>query len=158
MHCAKQNSAKVLKSRLIKYMALIIALCYIINPLHQQIQTVLHEVSHILTIPDNLISHASVTEKHHRAHQHSGQETLHQHEFIDVFSALFDASDEEGHHDEELHADFKFDKHLVKDSDDYDSIVFTEPRTTYFCFDNFLESSYYNAIEEPPKPIWPYFF
>ncbi|MDO6518256.1 hypothetical protein [Zobellia uliginosa] len=153
MHCAKQNSAKVLKSELVKYAALIIALCYIINPLHQQIQTVLHEVSHILTIPDNVISHASVTEKHHRAHQHSGQGTPHQHELIDVFSALFHASHEEGHPDEELHTDFKFDKHLGTDSDDYDIIVFTAPRIACFYFDSFLESSYYNAIEEPPRPI-----
>lgn len=48
---------KGLKPFFIKYMALLMGICYLATPFHKQIASVFHEISHLIEAPENIPGH-----------------------------------------------------------------------------------------------------
>ncbi|MEP3209522.1 MAG: hypothetical protein ABJN95_10055 [Maribacter sp.] len=106
---------KGLKPLIVQRLALLIGICYLMNPLHQQINSVFHEVSHALETPDYIMSHKSATLAH-ESHSHNDYQidTLqHEHLLIDFIDSLFAASDENDGSDDSVLTQIKIDKHIT---------------------------------------------
>ena len=89
-------------------------ICYLVNPLHQQINSVFHNVSHALEIPDYIMSHDSNYE--HESYGHTDYQIgnlNHDHEIVDFIDSVFDASDEDGGSEDSMLTEIKIDKHIT---------------------------------------------
>ena len=109
-------------------MALLIGICYLAHPLHRQIRTVFHEVSHFLEAPGTVLSHPPHEHSHnhehsqdhghsqdhvvHKVHQHGVPEADHDHRLLDLVASLFDTENEQYPDDDTLLVLTKWDKHI----------------------------------------------
>ncbi len=138
-------------------MAAFIGLCYLANPLHQQISTVFHEVSHIMEVPDYLISHTVVSdqekEAHHYHYEHAHSDNNHEHELINLLDDIFDTSNDDSSSEESFLTYVKYDKHITADE------YFQKnryPEKKYFGFGSIQNNSiggYPKVLDEPPQSI-----
>lgn len=106
---------KGLKPLIVQRLALLIGICYLMNPLHQQIKSVFHEVSHALETPDYIMSHnASTLDYESHSHNDYQIDTLrHEHQLIDFIDALFAASEENDGSEDSVLTQIKIDKHIA---------------------------------------------
>ncbi|MBU2945679.1 hypothetical protein [Zobellia uliginosa] len=153
MQQKKQHNRNSIKPGLIKYLALIIAVCYIFNPLHQQLNTLFHEVSHVLEMPDTVVGHSSIFEKNkvHTAHEHLSLNTAHEHKFIKIIDAIFNNSDTDNSSQDKVLTDFKFDKHLTTTYANVSFVVYDVLSQNFKSVKNSLILGYISILEEPPR-------
>ena len=151
----RKYSIEGLKPFLIKYLATFIGLCYLANPLHHQISTVFHEVSHIMEVPDNLISHTTVSdhekEAHHYHYEHTHSDDKHEHELINLLDDIFDNSNDDSSSGESFLTYVKYDKHIT--ADEY-LLKNGYPEEKYFEFGSIQNNSikgYPKVLDEPPQ-------
>lgn len=108
---------KGLKPIIVKQLALLIGICYLVNPLHQQINKAFHELSHILETPDYIMSHGSITiedESYGHNDDHFHIDALeHQHLIIDFIESLIAAADENDGSENSIVKQTKLDKHIT---------------------------------------------
>ena len=104
-----------LKPIFIQRLALLIGICYLLNPLQQQMNTLLHAVSHGLTSPNYVMAHDldSETNKSHGHYDHPADVVQHSHSLIDVIDAIFTASNESGKSEDSALIEIKIDKHIT---------------------------------------------
>ncbi|MUH36576.1 hypothetical protein D9O36_12050 [Zobellia amurskyensis] len=152
MQSKKENFSRSTKPTLIKYVALIIALCYVINPLHQKISTVFHEVSHVLEMPDSVIGHDySIHENNtHYTHHHTDVDR-HEHNFINIIDAIFDASGTNKSQEGSRLADFKFDKHITTTCPEFHLIPAVRSLENFKSIESNLKLGHFTILEEPPQ-------
>lgn len=101
-------------------MALFMGICYLANPLHQQIGNVFHEISHVLESPEALASHPNSGHHDLEVHDHANYKagahrlasTDHRHDLLDLIDAIFDASDAQNSDEQTVLILIKWDKHI----------------------------------------------
>lgn len=97
-------------------MAMFMGICYLANPMHQQINSVFHEISHLLEAPNTLVSHQSDQMDNHHEYHEGGEHTLatadHRHTLLDLIDSIFDASDTQHPEDDTALILIKYDKHI----------------------------------------------
>ncbi len=102
---------------LIKGVAVLMGICYLLAPMHRQMGIVLHSVSHFLEMPGHVMSHAAVSNHDSfTKHQHEAHEKLvnvHKHQVIDFLDSIFKASNHEGESQDALTTQIKIDKHFI---------------------------------------------
>lgn len=106
---------KGLKPYIIKYLAILMGIFYLLNPLHQQINTVFHKISHGLDMPNFVVQHQTASANHqmHVNHQHITEKSLHEHVFLDFMNSFFYTSNEENRSRDLFLPTIKVDKHLA---------------------------------------------
>ncbi len=110
-----EGFTKGLKPKLIKHMALLVSICYLVNPLQQQISMVLHEISHDLEFPHYVMSHETnlnTNSEIHLKHSHHVVTSDHEHNLIDFIDTLFQGLDESNPSNDSLFTEIKWDKHI----------------------------------------------
>lgn len=102
-----------IKTFLISNIALLISLCYVIHPLHQQLSNVWHAVSHSVEMPTYVLGHGNAGQSYanqnvHETRDHNAQSD-HDHGILNFINAAFDSSESP----ETPISETKIDKHLV---------------------------------------------
>ncbi len=145
---------KGFKPNLIKQIVLLVGICYLINPLQNQITSVLHSISHGIEMPQTLLSHDENNDQLnnlHKHHNHDNSKSEHDHQFIDLVDSVFEASNEEGNSEEIPVNKVKVKKHITSVSINlplkYDFKVSKE----YFTFVSRLKEGYPKKLEFPPN-------
>lgn len=150
----QQGITKGLKTLSLKWVALLIGVCYLTNPLHQQINTVLHTLSHSLEIPDYIISHDSVVGLEYTNHGHNEHvidKTQHDHAVLDFINIVFKTSKEKDGSDETLLSETKLDKHICTYQFQLMNCVEIKIPQSFFSTKNKSLKGYFKNPEEPPK-------
>lgn len=148
----KNGLAKGLKPLLIKRLALLMGICYLVNPLHQQINSVFHNVSHALEIPDYIMSHDSNYE--HESYGHTDYQIgnlNHDHEIVDFIDSVFDASDEDGGSEDSMLTEIKIDKHITTYQFQFQNNFNIAIFQNFWLSQEKLESGYLKRLKEPPQ-------
>ncbi|WP_339704492.1 hypothetical protein [uncultured Kriegella sp.] len=100
-----------------KWIAVLMGICYLTTPLHQQIGTVLHSVSHFFEMPGHVMSHDSFVDhdsfKEHLHIEHEIGVNDHEHGILDFFDSIFKASNDEDDSKDAFITKIKIDKHFV---------------------------------------------
>lgn len=107
---------KGLKPYLIKYLALLIGFCYLAHPFHYEIGAIFHEISHLISPPNNILSNLHFFDQDnnkHYYHEHNLSFEEHDHKVIDLFEFMFNASDSDKQGNDSLHYYDEIDKHLT---------------------------------------------
>lgn len=107
------NYRNGLKTWVMKYMALLIGLCYLANPCHQVIYTVFHEVSHIISPPDAKVSATKINQKgkQNLNHEHDYLRA-HKHNTLNLMAALINPSEALDLENKKLLNTHLIDKHI----------------------------------------------
>lgn len=94
---------------------MLIGICYLMNPLQNEINFALHTLSHALEAPNSLLSHDISNEKgkEHQIHQHNQSVILHNHYIIDFIYNALQANENNEHSNDNQSIVVKVDKHLV---------------------------------------------
>jgi len=155
MQRKKEHSGAFTRPELIKYIALVIALCYVLNPLHQQIGTAFHVVSHALEMPDTVLGHDSFSdnENTHYDHEHVTEASNHEHKLIKIIDSIFEASNTNESSKDTLLADFKFDKHITTDYWGQSVILPVRHSQNFKSIENSLKLGHSTILEEPPRQV-----
>lgn len=119
-----------LKPKLVKQMAMLLSMCYLLGPLQPQLTLLLHELSHGLEMPAYVLSHETTTYDYievHEEHQHDNRKADHDHELIDLVNTIFEASNDRDEPDKVPTTETKVKKHT--------------PSKVLVVFSNFLEKT-----------------
>lgn len=94
---------------------MLIGICYLMNPLQNEINYALHTLSHTFEAPNSLLSHDFSNEKskEHQIHQHNRSVILHNHEIIDFINNALQSDENHEHSNDNQSIVVKIDKHLV---------------------------------------------
>jgi len=105
-----------IKSYIVTIVAVSISMLYVMNPIHEQISDVWHNILHAMEAPTYLLSHEenNANEVHH-FHEHNLSINNHKHEVIDFISSIFEASDNNDSSDDSFTLEIKIDKHLISE-------------------------------------------
>ncbi len=128
------NTSGETRQLLIKWVAVLMSLCYVLSPLNDQIGNIMHSLSHELQAPNFLISHASPHNDHslkvHQDHTNATNETDHEHALIEFVQNLLESTNQHEQFPEERGLSVtKIDKHLNNTS--YFLISFTKNDLEY---------------------------
>lgn len=110
-----RNIKKGLEPLVVKVVAIIMCVCYILSPLHKEIGVFLHEVTHLIDVPKRVLSHSRTLDSGHLEthHQHALEtsENSHDHHILDLLDKIFEATDTENKSEDSNVSVIKIDKH-----------------------------------------------
>ncbi|NNE76209.1 MAG: hypothetical protein HKN31_03965 [Pricia sp.] len=135
-------------------MALFISICYLANPLHNEITTIFHEVAHIFELPESTLSHSDITNQSitdHHYHEHTYKVENHEHQLIALLNSIFDASDKDNPSDDSLLVDISYDKHVSYPSYFSKKIISIKSKSNYFQTEQTIIAGHLEVLKEPPK-------
>lgn len=142
-------------------MALLMGICYLANPLHQQIRTVFHEISHLVESPETLPTHHSHTNDHNQgAHEHSEHHMVasdHRHTLLDLMDSLFDVSDEQNTEDDTVLTHIQWDKHISSPKYMLPQIIPIITSQDNLAVEQKVRIGYLALPDEPPRNFFPAF-
>lgn len=148
----KRLALKGFKPQITKPLAMLMAICYLLHPLHQQVKTVFHEITHALEAPANILKH-SVDDKRnsmHVPHDHELVQKDHQHQLLEIWDTLFEKSSSKT--PSETYVDkFRIDKHLTNDSYELGTLVGATVKHKFWTDHEKLRNGYSKKQPDPPK-------
>lgn len=102
---------------LIKRLALFMGLCYLIGPLHQPLNAVLHEIVSSFESPNQVIGHHADIDDNEIAlrtgHDHDMMEIQPGHSLVDFINMIFENSEKDKNSDQSKPDKLEIDKHLT---------------------------------------------
>lgn len=132
------------------------SICYLMNPLQQQINLVLHELSHGLELPDYVLAHKTDPNaiiETHIDHSHYDDTFTHKHNLIDFINTIFQASNENNNSDDSQLTKTKWDKHIST----YGLKllpIFERPMAKNFCTPKpLLQQGHFERLGRPPQNL-----
>lgn len=142
-----------MKKVLIQRLALIIAVVYLLSPFQQQISSVLHSLSHDLSLPDYVMTHSRENPQSHQYGDHRTNKINHEHQFIDfVQSLLEDSGDNEQQPDPYTPAK-SVDKHLVQYTYTLVDEIYFEQKNIAMPAEQNIRNGHSHLWQEPPIDI-----
>lgn len=112
----ERKHKKGLKPLIIKQVAMLMGVCYLLNPLHQQCSDLLHALTHGLEIPSVILTHDSVSKTHKNVHvyqEHRIAKEEHLHSFITFFNTIFKKANTDSDQNDSSITHYKIDKHFL---------------------------------------------
>ena len=107
-----------------RFFVLILAVCYLLTPLHQTLKNSIHDISHAITkveAQQHQHQHIANSKMGRRVMAHNHSHNTHQHKVLSFFNALFDSDTSP---DQNLKdSDVKVDKRVV----DIETPIFLKP-------------------------------
>jgi len=107
---------KGLKLILIQRLALLIGICYLLNPLNHEIKVLIHGVSHALKAPSYIISHDLNSAHEHGSYSYADyhiDDLNHNHVLVDLIDSVLKAFDENNQSEDSFLMKIKIDKHIT---------------------------------------------
>jgi hypothetical protein len=98
-------------------MAVFMGVCYLINPLNQQLYRLLHSVSHSLSAPSFVMEHSATSLAHsdhvHYSSEHIDIQNSHEHALLDLVGAILHTSQTQDQPFDAAVPEIFMDKHLT---------------------------------------------
>lgn len=135
---------------------MLMGICYLINPLQQQVYDVIHAISHTVASPNHILSHNvghAGNLNVHKSPDHLYGELDHEHKLIDIVQTIFEASGEDDNPQDDNFIKVKCDKHLVSNR------IILSNRTIVLFVNHFphlieeLKKGHLIKWQEPPQKI-----
>lgn len=129
-------------------------ICYLLNPLHEEINILIHAVSHTLAAPAYVMTH-DLDKTHENAsygHKDYPIDYVKQNNLlVDFIDSIFEVLDESNDTDESLITKTKIDKHISTYA--FQSQKSFEPDVEEKCWvsEEKLESGYLRFLKKPPQ-------
>jgi len=143
---------KRLKIHIVKFLAIVISIVYLLMPIHKEVKSALHSMSHYVQMPDVIMSH-----NHNENQNYKFKESTlahHEHQIIDLLDGIFD-SDSNGSEDNQRESttiEFKINKHITSNKYAFVFQNTDQIDTPVFWITNvFSQKGYLDQLYRPPK-------
>ena len=147
---------KASKKSLIQCVAVFMAVCYTLSPLHNQIGEFLHHITHELEAPDYVLGHEKGKEEERSFHTHKDMGAIsvasdHDHAIIDFVETLLEGSNQQDQFpDEKVPSSLKIDKHFCKEGFDFASNSLVKANSNTFYLSEKLHNGFSRIFCPPP--------
>lgn len=150
---------KELKAHIVKSLAILICIIYIVMPINMEIRSVLHTISHSLKGPSYVFQHNEI-DNHKFVNQakfdikSGSHEHNHEHKILDFLNSVFESASDKGDSQkgESTNLDFKINKHIK--SKKY-TLIFAKinyvETPSYWMQNQFEMKGYFNKLYRPPQ-------
>lgn len=148
------TTVKGLKPFLIKYLAMLMGVCYLMNPLQKPISSLVHEISHALESPSQIISHRSISNYEHSSYKHydaAYSEMRHEHGMVDLIDTIFETSSEKNNREKPFLKDFKIDKHITTNQFQLQEPFEKPIISTFRMLQEKSKCGYFEKLKKPPQ-------
>ncbi len=128
-------------------------MCYILGPFHNQINEMLHFLSHELEMPDTIISHSdNSVDSHNEGGHYALTQTKHDHGFLEFLNKFLEVSDTESDNENPNTIKQKIDKHIriKKKMSRFYSLTF-ESKSVWFFIQECMLEGYIFKVFQPPQ-------
>lgn len=144
---------KGFKPLFIQRLALLIGICYLMNPLQQQIKTIFHTISHAIEVPNSVMGHNSnsVNDQLHGHYDHQIDEKQHDHSLIDIIDSVLTASNESNDSEESILIESKIDKHITTYQFELFESLTLNQLHNFWALKEKQKSGYFEHLKEPPQ-------
>ena len=150
----KHKSIIMPRGSVSRTLAVLIAICYLLQPMHAPIKLAMHTFSHLVEKPAQLITHNEVSSadasSFHYNHQHQYHQADHQHGLIDFLDALLSGEKKDQKGDQSLAEIVKIDKHTVVPRFIWENFDTVSERSIYKAFSKETRSGYLKDLFKPP--------
>ena len=145
--------AKGIKPLFLQRLALLIGICYLMNPLQPQIKSIFHTISHAIEVPNSVIGHDSNSENEevHGHFEHEIADLQHDHTLIDLLDTVLTASNETKDADDSLIIEIKIDKHITTCKYQLFANPTVVESNKFWLPKEKLKSGYLQNQKEPPR-------
>ncbi|WP_203257037.1 hypothetical protein [Hyunsoonleella ulvae] len=111
----KIKKSKGFKPFILRVLVVLLSASYLLGPLHKEVGVFLHEVTHLLEIPDYIVSHSDIdrkrSEKIHSDHEVLTSKDIHSHQLLNLLNDLLEDIDTEKNSEDSIVLALKIDKH-----------------------------------------------
>lgn len=143
-----------LKPLFIRICAILIGVCYLLNPLHDQLNEFLHTVSHAFELEHVSIDSSSIVKSDHHDydyHEHASQTEHHDHFVIDLLDLVFSGTEDHNGSHESLITQLKIDKHIILSSYEHMNQLSYRVEHLFLNPSQKTEKGILRTQEKPPK-------
>lgn len=148
------NQQQGFKPLIIKYIAVIVSVLYVLSPLNKELSGVMYQLVHIFEAPQIIIfHHKELNNKNGVDLSNVEFDDIHSHQLVDFVSSLFENSDESDK--SPIVKTLKIDKHLTYVSYELINFNFKETKKNVFFFKGSrLLKGFQKKIKAPPQIIF----
>lgn len=144
---------KGLKPLFIKRLALLMSICYLVNPLQPQIKTIFHTVSHAIEVPNFVMSHNSnsLNNEFHGHQEHRTHTMQHDHSIMDLIDSVFTAFNENNDSEDSILFKIKMDKHITTYEFELIEGLKIKVLPNFWALEKKQKSGFFQNIKKPPQ-------
>ena len=137
------------KIHIVKFIAIVISIIYVLMPIHKELKSALHSISHFLQMPDHLISH----NQNENLNYEVKVPTIlyHEHKILNLLDAFTDANTSANESNKPNLVDSIIDKHFYSSKYSLPKLIETERLSVIDSYKENLNYLFYIKIKEPPK-------
>ena len=148
----RKRFTKGLRPIFAKRLALLMGICYMMNPLYEPINFALHEISHLI---DSLNHHESLnSQSHYKSHNHKDHQldTLqHEHTLVDIIYSIFETSNENNSNKDSILTEIKIDKHITTYRYQFEKGVAIGITQKFWAPEEKSKAGYFKRLKRPPQ-------
>lgn len=139
-----------------KIIIILMCILYVLGPLHLEVNSVLHTITHALEKPNVVLVHEKTTEnkKIHRSTKHEDESLKHEHEIIDLVQRILKGSDPAKQSRKRSKTAVKIDKHITLQTSilkDKNIIEDSSRKVFWKKLKIKLQNGYKSGFKEPPR-------
>ncbi|GAA4882256.1 hypothetical protein GCM10023311_00410 [Flaviramulus aquimarinus] len=140
---------KRIKIHIVKFVAIVISVIYMLMPIHKEVKSVLHSMSHYLQMPDMVLSHNQDQNLNYKTQ--TSNITFHQHKLIDLLDAFIGNKTNNEDSNKAHIFNIKIDKHFYDHKYKYQELISTKTSSIIDNYKEKIKDEFFGKIKVPPK-------
>ena len=139
------------KIHIVKFIAIVISIIYMLIPIQKELKSALHGISHFLQMPDHLISHNQNENLNYEVKVLTI--LYHEHKILDLLDAFTDKNNSANDSNKPNLVDSKIDKHFHSSKYKVIKLVTTKSSSVLDNYHEKVKDLFYKKIKRPPKKL-----
>ncbi|MCF7568038.1 hypothetical protein L3X37_06620 [Sabulilitoribacter arenilitoris] len=124
---------------------------YLLMPIHKEVRSTLHRISHFLEMPNTILSHNKYENINYNLT--ASAITYHEHKILDLLNNLTEANSKTNESNKPHVVISKIDKHFHLSKYGVLKLIETKSSLAIDCYKEKLKTLFYKKIKIPPKNI-----
>lgn len=142
---------KEIKKIIIKFAAIVISMIYLLMPIHKEVRSTLHSISHFLEMPNTIISHNQNENINYNLT--ASTITYHEHKILDLLNNLAEANTNTNEANKPDKVDNKIDKHFYSYKFKASKLISKKLLLVIDSYKEKVKDLFYIKIKIPPKQL-----
>lgn len=151
------DASKGWKPFIVKVAIIIMSLLYVLGPVHREVKHLLHSITHVLEMPDQVLSHKDETTailgiNAHKSKYHIKKDSSHHHKLITFIEEILKSSGQSKSESSPIKV--KVDKHIQNynsEAIDNTTTLSHNTRNIFYEKEKRICKGYLNGTLDPPK-------
>ena len=125
-----------------------ISITYLVMPIHKEVKSTLHSISHFLEMPKNILSHNKSENLNYKT---ISTFSYHEHKILDILDVLSKTNTSDSESNQQRVVFSKIDKHYYTSKYKVSNFTETQLNRVIDCYREKEKALFYKKIKIPPK-------